>query len=211
MRHHLTMQTFFIFNFFMYIYVFTYEQNTAKQSMRLMSQHYKMPQKNMHSYICRFKYKLVSRCCFFRYVIFTSIQFFPLEIMFHWGKFEQEILCTHFAVSNDTSDSPRKIAVLGRNSGWSGVGMLLNLNVLIFRAILNDSAPEQLAVTEGTYQTDCKIQTVHLLNGSIKQSSKGKLYAGQPCGRWAVRCTLCNSIFGARDVDCTVFNQRNKQ
>lgn len=164
----------------------------------------------MYLYICRFKYKLVSCCCFFRYVIFILIQFFFLEIMFYWGKFEQEILCMYFVVSNDISDSFCKIVVFGRNSGWLGVGMLFNLNVFIFRVILNDFVFEQLVVIEGIYQIDCKNQIVYLLNGSIKQLSKGKFYVGQFCGCWVVCCILCNLIFGVRDVDCIVFNQRNK-
>lgn len=44
----------------------------------------------------------------------------------------------YFVVSNDISDSFCKIVVFGRNSGWLGVGMLFNLNVFIFRVILND-------------------------------------------------------------------------
>lgn len=84
----------------------------------------------MYLYICRFKYKLVICCCFFRYVIFILIQFIFLEIMFYWGKFEQEILYMYFVVSNDICGSLCKIEVFGRNSGWLGWGMLYNLNVL---------------------------------------------------------------------------------
>lgn len=130
MRHHLTMQTFLIL-IFLQTFTVSLRNRTLLNNQCVLRNNILKCYGNMQSYMGRYKYKLVRYVghSFFGFFfiqklrninyIFTLIHFLRNHVSFG-KKFEQEVQCMHFTISNGTSGSQRQKAVLGRNSEWSG-------------------------------------------------------------------------------------------